>query len=89
MENSRSIATAGRNLARGIERFLAARRESVLTTGEATNIAAALAFHESGRHPDGEGAMMLTEKDWPPRGEVGTATTIEALAERLAELLWV
>ena len=31
--------------------------------------------------------MMLAEKDWPPRGEVGTAVPVEVLAERLAELL--
>ena len=86
MENSTSIATARRNLAQRVERFLAAKRESVLTAGEATNIAAALACLESGRYPDGEDAMMLAEKDWPPRGEVGKATAIETLAARLVEL---
>ena len=87
MEPSTSIATARRNLAQRIERFLAAKRESVLTAGEATNITAALAFLESGRYADGEDAMMLAEKDWPPRGEVGKAIPLDALAERLAELL--
>ena len=87
MENSTSTATARRNLAQRIERFLAARRESVLTAGEATNITSALAFLERGRYPDGEDAVMLAEKGWPPRGEVGKAIPVEALAERLAELL--
>jgi hypothetical protein len=31
--------------------------------------------------------MMLAEKDWPPRGALGTAVPLEALAERFAELL--
>jgi hypothetical protein len=87
MENSTSIATARRNLAQRIERLLTTKRERFLTAGEATNIAAALACLESGRYADGEDAVMLAEKDWPPRGEVGKATTIEVLAERLAELL--
>ena len=89
METSTSIATARRNLTQRIERFLAAKRESVLTAGEATNIAAALACLESGRYPDGEDAMMLAEKDWPPRGEVGKAVPVDILAERLAGLLRV
>ena len=87
METPRSIATARRNLAQRVERFLATKRESVLTAGEATNSAAARACLESGRDPDGEDAMMLAEKDSPPRGEVGTAVPVEVLAERLAELL--
>lgn len=87
MENSTSIATARRNLAQRIERFLAVKREIVLTAGEVANIAAALTCLESGRYGDGEDAMMLAEKDWPPRGEVGKAIPLEALAERLAELL--
>jgi len=87
METPRSIATARRNLAQRVERFLAAKRESVLTAGEATNIAAALACLERGRYPDGEDAMMLAEKDWPPRGELGKAVPLEVLAERLAGLL--
>jgi len=85
-ENSTSIATARRNLAQRIERFLAAKRESTLTAGEATNIAPALACLESGRHPDGEYAMMLAEKDWP-RGGSRKAVPIEVVAERLADLL--
>ena len=89
MENSTSIAAARRNLAQRIERFLAAKRESVLTAGEATNIAAALACFESSRYPDGEDAMMLAEKDWPPRGELGSAVPVEILAGRLAGLLRV
>jgi len=72
-----AIATARRDLAQRLERFLAAKRESVLTAGEATNVAAALACLESGRYPDGEDAMMLAEKDWPPRGELGTAVPLE------------
>ena len=80
-------ARARRLAEKALERFLAAKRESVLTAGEATNIAAALACLESGRYPDGEDAMMLAEKDWPPRGELGTAVPLEVLAGRLAELL--
>jgi len=87
MENSTSIATARRNLAQRVERFLVAKRESVLTAGEATNVAAALACLESGRYPDGEDAMMLAENDWPPRGELGKAVPVEILAERIAALL--
>jgi hypothetical protein len=87
MENSTSIATARRNLAQRLERFLAAKLESVLTAGEATNVAAALTCLESARFPDGEDAMMLAEKDWPPRGEVGMAVPLDVLAERLAVLL--
>ena len=87
MENSTSITTARRNLAQRVERFLASKRECVLTAGEATNIAVALACLESGRYPDGEDAMMLAEKDWPPRGELGKAVPLEVLAERLAGLL--
>ena len=60
-----AIATARRDLAPRLERFLAAKRESVLTAGEATNITAALACLKSGRYPDGEDAMMLAEKDLP------------------------
>jgi hypothetical protein len=86
MDTSTSIASARRNLAQRIDRFLVTKQESVLTAGEATNITAALASLESGRYPDGEDAMMLAEKDWPPRGEVGKATTVEVLAGRLAEL---
>jgi hypothetical protein len=81
------VATARRNLAQRIERFLAARRETILTAGEATNITAALAFLESGRYPKGEDAMMLAEKGWPSRGEFGTATALEVLAELLADLV--
>lgn len=40
-----------------------AKRDGILTAGEATNIAAALACLESGRYPEGEDAMMLAEKD--------------------------
>ena len=60
-----AIATARRDLAPRLERFLAAKRESVLTAGEATDITAALACLKSGRYPDGEDAMMLAEKDLP------------------------
>jgi hypothetical protein len=89
MEISTSIATARRNLAQRIERFLAAKRESVLSAVETTNVAAALACLESARYADGEDAMMLAEKDWPPRGEVGTAVALDVLADRLAVLLRV
>jgi hypothetical protein len=89
MESSTSIATARRNLAQRLERFLAAKRESVLTAGEATNIAAALACLESGRYPDGEDAMMLAEKEWLLRGELGVAVPVEVLAERLTGLMRV
>lgn len=87
MESPTSIATARRNLVQRIGRFLAAKRDIVLTAGVATNIAAALACLESGRYADGEDSMMLAEKDWPPRSEVGKATALEVLADRLAELL--
>lgn len=87
MDTSTFIATARRNLAQRVERFLAARRDGILTAGEATNIAAALACLESGRYPDGEDAVMLAAKDWPPRGELGTAVPVEVLAARRAELL--
>jgi len=89
MESSTSIAAARRNLAQRIGRFLAAKRESDLSGGEATNISAALAFLENGRYADGEDAMMLAEKDWPPRGEIGPAVSVEILAARLAGLLRV
>lgn len=89
MESSTSIATGRRNLAQRIERFLAAKRDGVLTAGEATNITAALDCLESGRHPDGEGAAMHAEKGWPPRGEAGRAVPVEVLAARLAGLLRV
>ena len=63
-----SIATARRNLAQRLERFLAAKRESVLTAGEATNITAALACLKSGRYPDGEDPVMLAEKELGRKG---------------------
>ena len=84
----RSPPPAGTWLRR-IQRFLAAKRDGVLTAGKATNITAALTFLESGRYADGEDAMMLAEKDWPPRGEVGKAVPVEVLADRLAGLLRV
>jgi hypothetical protein len=59
MESSTSIVAARRNLAQRIERFLAVKRETIMTAGEATNITAALACLESGRYADGEDAMML------------------------------
>jgi hypothetical protein len=31
--------------------------------------------------------MMLAEKDWPPRGELGKAVPLGVLAERIAGLL--
>jgi len=83
METSTSIDTARRNLAQRIERFLAAKRDGILTAGEATNIAVALACLENGRYADGEDAMMLAEKDWRPRGELGKAVPVEVLAARL------
>ena len=33
--------------------------------------------------------MMLAEKDWPPRGDLGKAVPVEALAEWFADLLRV
>jgi len=80
------IATARRNLVQRLERFLGAKRETILTASEATNVAAALTHLDHSRYPEGEDAMMLAEKDWPPRGEVGKAIAVEALATRLAEL---
>ena len=83
------IATSRRNLAQRIQRFIARRRAdgAPLTAEEATNITAALAGHESGRYPEGEDAMMLAEKGWAPRGELGVEIPAEVLADRLAELL--
>src|SRR4051812_7467379 len=87
MENSMtSIAAARRNLAQSVERSSPRSGKASRPVGEATNIAAALACLESGRCPEGEDAMMLAEKDWPPRGELGTAVAVEVLAERFAEL---
>jgi hypothetical protein len=83
------IATARRNLAQRIERFLAKRRAdgAPLTVEESTNLGAALDHLESGRSPAGEDAMMLAEKGWAARGEIAKATTTEALGERLTALV--
>jgi hypothetical protein len=78
-------------LAQRVQRFLVKRRVdgAPLTAEEDTNVAAALAGLESGRYPEGEDAMMLAEKGWQPRGEVGVEIPAEVLAQRLAELLQV
>ena len=83
------IATSRRNLAQRIQRFLVRRRAdgAPLTAEEATNITAALSGLERGRYPEGEDAMMLAEKGWAPRGELGVEIPAEVLAERLEELL--
>ncbi|WP_428661228.1 hypothetical protein [Reyranella sp.] len=47
---------------------------------------AAIAHLEHGRYPEGEDAMMLAEKDWPPRGDLGSEIPAQVVAERLAEL---
>ena len=62
---------------------------SQMTRKCSTADAAALACLKSGRYPDGEDAMMLAEKDWPPRGELGKAVPVEILADRHAEILRV
>lgn len=78
---------APRGNAWGNKRAAPRPHDAILTTGEATNTTAALDCLESGRYPEGEDAMMLAEKGWPPRGEAGRAVAVDALAGRLEELL--
>lgn len=56
---------AQRNLAQRIERYF--KSATGLTGNQAANLAEAVRSLQSGQYPTGEDAMMLAEKDWPPR----------------------
>jgi len=88
------IATARRNLAQRIERFVAALEQAGRdpTRLEANHVAAAIGCLRQDLWPDGETMMLYAEKGWRPElvnpaGEpLDTRRLREALTEAAGEL---